>query len=323
MSCEGLFDPFETVDYLNHKRNNGSMVFPFRARKNLLMNELSRRDCMRQMAATGVATFGLRRLEPMAVSANTNVGRGMKFGLVTFLWGKDMDLPSLIEACEQSGILSVELRTEHAHGVEPTLSAHQRNEVKKRFADSPVTLVGYGSNCEFHENDPAKVKQNIELSKKYIRLMHDCGGTGVKVKPNGFPKEVSREQTIEQIGRSLNEVAAYGEEFGQQIRVEVHGKETRELPVIKAIFDVADPNEVDFEGKGLRHNFNLVKDRFGDTVHVHDLSSDSYPYQELMQLFLDVNYTGWILLEAHGPPQQIVKAMTKQRQIFERLTHKG
>jgi len=338
MSCEGLFDALETVDYLNHKRDKGikgSWIngFPFqRARKNLPMNELSRRDSMRHMAATGVATFGLNRLEPMAVSANTHVGGGMKFGLVTFLWGKDMDLPSLIEACEQSGMLGVELRTEHAHGVEPTLSAHQRNEVKKRFADSPVTLVGYGSNCQFHENDPAKVKQNIELTKQYIRLMHDCGGTGVKVKPNGFPKEVSREQTIEQIGKSLNEVAAYGEEFGQQIRVEVHGQGTREIPVVKAIFDVADhpnaticwnSNETDLRDKGLRHNFDLVKDRFGDTVHVHDLNSDNYPFQELMQILLDVDYVGWVLLEAHNTPSKIINAMIEQRKTFDRLTHEG
>ena len=101
--------------------------------------------------------------------------------------------------------------------------------------------------------------------------MHDCGGTGVKVKPNGFPADVPREKTIEQIGRALNEVAAYGEGYGQQIRVEVHGGGTSKLPVIKAIFDVADhpnvtvcwnSNNEDLRGKGLPHNFNIVKDRF-------------------------------------------------------------
>ena len=128
-------------------------------------------------------------------------------GLVTYLWGKDMDLTELLSACEQSGLLGVELRTEHKHAVEPTLSATERTEIKKRFADSPVKLVGYGSNCEYHSDNPADVKKNIELTKKYIQLMHDCGGTGVKVKPNGFPKGLTREKTIEQIGKSLNEVA--------------------------------------------------------------------------------------------------------------------
>ena len=116
----------------------------------------------------------------------------MQFGLVTYLWGKDFKLPELIDVCEQSGVLGLELRTEHAHGVEPSLSKAERKQVRQRFADSPVELVGYGSNAQYHEEDPAKVRENIELTKRYIELMHDCGATGVKVKPNGFPKNIAK-----------------------------------------------------------------------------------------------------------------------------------
>lgn len=292
------------------------------------MNKITRRDCMRQMAAVGATALGFSALELKTMAASAGLANKMRFGLVTYLWGKEMDLPTLIDACEQSGMMGVELRTHHSHGVEPELSAEQRKEVRKRFADSPVTLVGYGSNCEFHSKDPAEVKHNIDLAKQYIQLMHDCGGTGVKVKPNGLPKGVPREQTIEQIGKSLNEVAAYGAQYGQQIRVEVHGEGTKELPVIKAIFDVADnpnatvcwnSNGVDLQGEGLVHNFNLVKDRFGDTVHVRELNSSNYPYRQLMQLFLGMNYNGWILLEARTPPSDKVKAMAEQGKIFKRM----
>jgi sugar phosphate isomerase/epimerase len=253
----------------------------------------------------------------------------MRLGLVTYLWGKDMDLPTLIETCEKSGVLGVELRTQHAHGVEPELSKKQRLEVRKRFADSPVTLVGYGSNAQYHESDPARVKQNIELTKSYVHLMHDCGGTGVKVKPNGFAKDVPRDKTIEQIGEALNEVAAYAEGYGQQIRVEVHGGGTSELPVMKAIFDVADhpnatvcwnSNDADLSGEGLEYNFNLVKDRFGDIVHVREMNMGTYPYADLMKLFLGMEYRGWILLEARTNPPDKVAALIEQREVFERLT---
>lgn len=252
----------------------------------------------------------------------------MQFGLVTYLWGKDMDLPTLIDVCEKSGLGGVETRTEHQHGVEPSLSTAERKEVKKRFADSPVTLVGYGSNAQYHEADPAKVAANIDLTKAYIHLMHDCGATGVKVKPNGFPSDVSREKTIEQIGKSLNKVAAYGADYGQQIRVEVHGKGTQELPVMKAIFDVADhpnaticwnSNDVDLQGEGLDHNFDLVKDRFGATVHVRELNDGKYPYGRLFELFKKMDYKGWILLEARGNPEDKVKALFEQRKVFEEL----
>ncbi len=290
--------------------------------------ELSRRGFL-QLSAAGCTAASLASWTRWAQAADDASPSGMRFGLVTYQWGKDMDLPTLIDACEKSGVLGVELRTEHAHKVEPNLTVAQRKEVRSRFADSPVTLVGYGSNAQFHEADPEKVKRNIELTKQYVQLMHDCGGTGVKVKPNGFAKEVPREKTIEQIGRALNVVGAYAAELGQKIRVEVHGSGTSALPVMKAIFDVADhpnvgvcwnSNGEDLQGAGLEANFNLVKDRFADTVHVRELNEGDYPYAELMQLFRDMEYSGWILLEARKNPADKIAAMTEQRQLFEKLT---
>lgn len=288
----------------------------------------NRRNFLRSsLMASTAAMFGIESQLANSV-LRADVSSSMRFGLVTYLWGKDMDLPTLLETCEKSGLLGVELRTEHAHGVEPTLSPDQRLEIRKRFSDSPVTLVGYGSNAQFHEDDPRKVQHNIELTKQYIHLMSDCGGTGVKVKPNGFVKGVARDKTIEQIGQALNEVAKYGENYGQEIRVEAHGKGTSELPVMKAIFAVAEhpnvaicwnSNDVDLQGNGLEHNFDLVKERFGATVHVRELDGGKYPYDQLMKLFNKLKYSGWILLEARSDPSNKVTAMAKQRQIFDQL----
>ena len=279
---------------------------------------------------TLIATAGIGYLPHLANAAYApnKSAKGMRFGLVTYLWGKDMDLPTLLDVCEKSGVLGVELRTQHAHGVEPELSKLQRAEVRKRFADSPVELVGYGSNAQYHENDPAKVKANIALTKEYLSLMHDCGGSGVKVKPNGFVNDVPREKTIEQIGLSLNEVAKFGKELGQEIRVEVHGRGTSELPVVRDIFKVAthpnatvcwNSNDVDLDGAGLGENFDMVKDRFGSTVHIRELNVGNYPYPELMKKFNQMDYQGWILLEARTNPADKISALIEQREIFERM----
>lgn len=289
----------------------------------------TRRSFLSHVAATAaIATAA--RLSPI-VHAAPQLSK-MRFGLVTYLWGQGMDLPTLIDACQKSGLKGVELRTEHKHGVEPSLTAEQREEVKLRFADSGVALIGYGSNCEFHSNDPANLKKNIELTKEYIRLMHDCGGEGVKVKPNGFVKDVPNEKTIEQIGLALNEVAAYGENFGQQIRVEVHGKGTSELPVIRDLFRIANhpnvgvcwnSNAEDLNGAGLEANFQMVKDRFGTTCHVRELDDKEYPYASLFKLFHSIDYEGWILLEARTNPSDKIAALTAQKALFDRLTSNG
>jgi sugar phosphate isomerase/epimerase len=282
------------------------------------MNSTDRRTFLSTMAAAAAAITPLRAAK----------GDGMHLGLVTYQWAKDMDLPTVIEVCEKSGLLGVELRTEHKHGVEPALTKAQRQEVRKRFAASKVKLVGYGANSEFHSADPEKVKQNIEQAKQYVQLMHDCGGSGVKVKPNGFVKGVPREKTIEQIGKALNEVGAYGQQYGQKIRVEVHGAGTQELPNIKAIFDVATHKNVyvcwncnpeDLKGEGLEANFNMVKGRLGDTVHIRELNTGDYPYPNLMKLFTGINYKGWFLLEARTEPADKVKAMAEQLAVFNSM----
>ncbi len=289
---------------------------------------LDRRAFVKNSTFTAAAVLAVPSVVNRCAAADVRPAK-MEFGLVTYLWGQDMDLPTLIDVCDKSKVLGVEVRTEHKHGVEPSLSKEERQAVRKRFADSPVTLVGYGSNAQYHENDPAKLKHNIELTKKYIHLMHDCGGTGVKVKPNGFVRNVPREKTIEQIGKALNEVAAYGQQYGQKIRVEVHGSGTQELPVMKAIFDIADhpnvlvcwnSNDEDLKGAGLDANFKMVQPRFGDTVHVRELNDGTYPYAQLMKFFKQVSYQGWIMLEARTNPKDKVAALIEQRQVFESLT---
>lgn len=251
----------------------------------------------------------------------------MQLGLVTYMWGAEWDLPTLIKNCEETGFLGVELRSTHKHGVEPALSAAEREEVAKRFQDSPVELVGLGSACEYHSPDPAILKKNIEDTKAFIKLCHDCGGSGVKVRPNGLPTDVPVEKTLTQIGQALNEVAAFGEGYGVAIRLEVHGPGTSELPHIKTIMDVAthpgvgvcwNSNDGDLSGDGLEHNFNLVKDRLGATTHIHDLISN-YPWRQFFGLLKQVNYQGWTLLEEGNPPVEPIRVMKYYRLLWETM----
>jgi sugar phosphate isomerase/epimerase len=250
----------------------------------------------------------------------------MRFGLVTYKWGADWDLPTLLDNCEKTRTEGVELRTTHKHGVEPTLDASQRREVKARFADSPVTLVGLGSAEDFHSPEASKLTASIEATKAFIKLSHDVGGSGVKVRPNDLPDGVPQEKTIEQIGRALNTVGAFGADYGQQIRLEVHGRKTSPLPIIAAIMQIADHSNVavcwngngeDLNGDGLAHNFKLVEKRLGATIHSHELGGGSYPYAELFALLKAANYKGWILEEASSNPPDRVAALAKEREAFD------
>ncbi|WP_375444220.1 sugar phosphate isomerase/epimerase family protein [uncultured Fibrella sp.] len=269
---------------------------------------------------------------PGLTAMPTATKSAIKLGFVTYLWGKDWDLPTLIKNCRDTDIPGVELRVEHAHKVMPDLTAAQRLDVKKRFSDSPVQLIGLGTNQQFDYVDQSQLRASIERAKEFIRLSADVGGSGVKVKPNGLHKEVPVEKTLAQIGESLNELATYGATLGQQIRLEVHGEATQELPAIKQIMDVAthpnaticwNCNPQDLNGNGFQANFNLVSNRLGATCHVRELDRTDYPYQELLTNLTKINYKGWVLLECHTDPADKVASMKAQRAVFDRMIAKA
>ncbi len=279
-------------------------------------------------SAAGIAATACH-LAPVSFGAVRTAPK-LKLGLVTYNWGKAWDVPTIIRNCEETGFAGVELRSTHKHGVEITLDAKQREAVRKQFEDSAVELVGLGSACEYHSPDAAIVKKNIEETKQFILLSQDVGGSGVKVRPNGLPKDVPVEKTLEQIGRSLNVVGKFAAEHGQQIRVEVHGQGTSEIPHMESIMNFADHpnvavcwncNAADLNGQGLVHNYNLLERGMG-TIHIHDLTSDAYPWDELFQLLKQTDaesFTGWTLLEDGKVPDDIVGAMKANRQRWEEL----
>jgi sugar phosphate isomerase/epimerase len=229
----------------------------------------------------------------------------MKLGMVTYNLAKDWSIETIIQRCTEARFDGVELRTSHAHKVEVDLSKAQREEVRQRFQNSPVQLMGLGSAFDYHTPDQDKLKKDIEATRQYIILAHDVGATGVKVRPNGLPKEVPPTKTLEQIGRALRELGEFGDQHGIQIRLEVHGAATSLLPNIKAIMDFAQHNNVgvcwnsnqtDLDGDGFDHNFNLVKDKIF-SVHMRDLFLEEYPFRRLLTRLNEVEFTGFCLAE--------------------------
>ncbi|MGH2350172.1 MAG: sugar phosphate isomerase/epimerase family protein [Chloroflexota bacterium] len=245
----------------------------------------------------------------------------MKLGIVTYQLGKDWDVPTLIEKLTALKYQGVELRTEHAHGVEDTLSKEARAEVRRRFADSAVEVVGLGSTFEFHALDPAVVRKNVEGTKRYCELAKDVGAGGVKVRPNGHQEAagVPREQTLEQIGRALQECGQAAADNGVLIRLEMHGTVGDAVDMRRVIDVAGHPNvwlcwnsnarfDVDERGS-VKSDFELVKDKIG-LVHLHDLTDESYPWAELLGLLKGRGYNGYCLAEcapASSDPERVLR----------------
>ena len=277
------------------------------------------------LAAAGACAMGFASEKTPAVEKRF---AKIRLGLATYTWGKDWDIGALIENLPKAGVYGVELRTSFkwAHGVEITLTAKQRAEVKKRFADSPVDLVALACSERMDWPDPKRLKKAIEAAKAHIKLSHDVGSRSLRIFPNTFHKNVPREKTIAQIARASDEVGAYAAKLGQQVDIEAHGP-AGELPTMAAIMKLVKQPNVrvrlnsdfrDTKGKGFDANFKMVRDHLARTIHIHNLKS-KFPYQRQCELLVEAGWEGWILMENSEKVPDRIEAMIEQRKIWEKM----
>lgn len=229
----------------------------------------------------------------------------MLLGAVTYNVCKDWDLETLISKLEDARFEAVELRTTHKHGVEPSLDAAARKAVAQRFARSKVRLLSYGSVAEFHSADAAVRARHVADAKAFIDLAHDTGAWGVKVRPNGFAPEVSREQTLKNIAACLRELGDYAGGRGVEVWVEVHGRETAEPKVMADLMRLTrhqqvglcwNSNPQDIVNGSVRPSFELLRPWIRN-VHINELAGP-YPYRELFSLLRGAGYDRYTLCEA-------------------------
>lgn len=288
------------------------------------MNTLSRREFL-ATGATALATSSL----PIAAAEDA---AKFKLGLVTYNVPANWDLPTILKVCKEVGIAAVECRTTHKHGVEPSLTASQRQDVKKQFADSGVVFWGCGSVCEFQSTDMAEVKENIDKCKRFVDLVKDIGGKGVKVRPNGLPKGADPQKTFEQIGKALIECGKAAQDAGIEIWVEVHGAVTQVPKNMKTIMDACghpsvgltwNSNATDVEKGSVANSFELLKPLI-KSCHINDLENDEkgkYPYRELFKLFRTMGYDRYTMCEV-GKSYDVAEGtafLKKYKEMWEKL----
>jgi sugar phosphate isomerase/epimerase len=288
------------------------------------MHTLSRRSFIAAgTAALTSSAFPLRGADDVAK---------FKLGIVTYNVPANWDLPTILKVCKEVGIAAVECRTTHKHGVEPSLNKEQRQEVKKQFADSGVVVWGCGSVCEFHSSDPAVVKKNIEECKRFVDLVKEIGGRGVKVRPNGVPKDADPQKTFEQIGKALIECGKAASDAGIEIWVEVHGPITQVPKNMKTIMDACghpsvgvtwNSNATDVEKGSVAASFELLKP-YIKSCHINDLENDEkgkYPYRELFKLFRMMGYDRYTMCEV-GKSYDVAEGtmfLKKYKELWEKL----
>ena len=247
-------------------------------------------------------------------------------GCVTYNVLKDMDLDTIIKTLEAAGIGAVELRTEHKHGVEPSIDAAQRAKVRERFQSSKVKLVSYGSTCEFQSLDDAARQKQIETARAFVDLAKDTGAIAVKVRPNGVPRGSTIEAVTPRISDGLRQVGEYGKSKGIEIWMEVHGGVTQEPKNAHAILKGANhpnvfacwnSNPTDVVNGSVKQTWDLLGP-YVRSAHITELTSN-YPYRELFQLMRASGYNRYTLCEC-AESKEPLRFLTYYRALWEQLT---
>ena len=330
------------------------------------MTNSGRRSFLKRTATSaGAVLAGLAGTEPNRAPAEPPPGPPnaftaasesgpppFKLGLVTYELAQDWDIETIIANCEATGFEGVELRTTHKHGVEPSISKSRREEVRKRFEASRVRLVSLGSTCEYESNVPAVVERNIEETRRFCALAQDLGAMGVKVRPNGFPRNSEHAQVLEQIGRALHQCGDIARDHGVEIWLEVHGPETEIPSNIHRIMEVANhpsvgicwnSNDTDVEEGSVKQSFGLLKNWLR-SCHINELwraappwsavsrTSQAqpafpgfpewkklYPWRELFTLLRAIGYDRYTLAEIPGSPDPD-RVMRYYRALWRELT---
>jgi sugar phosphate isomerase/epimerase len=291
----------------------------------------SRRDFLTNTAALTGSGLLAAKLEgaPQPQPPRPENAACFRLGIVTYNIAANWDITALLRICRAVGLSPVELRTTHRHGVEPTLTADQRRDVRRRFSDAGIEIWGCGSVCEFHSTDQQVVRRNIETCRQFCQLVADIGGRGVKVRPNDLPAGVTTERTLEQIGRALTQCGRAANDAGVEIWVEVHGRGTAHPPHMRTIMRQADhprvgvtwnSNQTDIVNGSVAEYFRLLRPWI-KSCHINELHS-GYPYRELFRLLREANYDRVTLAEIQGMPDEATgeRLMRYYKALWTELT---
>jgi sugar phosphate isomerase/epimerase len=265
-------------------------------------------NAMRRRFLGGLGASGLAALQPLPASGASQARAipppRFQLGIVTYNIAATWDVATILRVLKATGLHCAELRTTHKHGVEPGIAADRKKEVRRQFDEAGVVLLSLGTVCEFHSPDRTVVEKNIEICKQFLQLAADLGCRGIKVRPNGLPKDVPVEKTLAQIGQALMVCGKAAADHNLEIWVEVHGAGTAHPPHMKSMMEQCglpnvgvtwNSNKTDIVDGSITPYFNLLRPWIKE-CHINELYS-GYPYRELFTRFRETGYDRVTLVE--------------------------
>ena len=239
----------------------------------------------------------------------------MKFAFMSFSCPQ-ATLSEMLSLARKYGYQGVEPRAQaqHRHGVEIEAKSHQRQEIRKIFADSDIECACIATSLRYCLADKKARQEMIDQTRYFLELAHDIGCKRIRVFGGKPDVEMDKQKAVEIVGEALSEVAPAAEAADVKVCLETHDFFSRadmasqavrkaNNPFIRVNWDIMHPFT---QGMSIDEAFAEVKDLVSH-CHIHDGTYDAerkvtlalmgqgeIPYARAVQLLAGINYQGYL-----------------------------
>ncbi|MEQ1625280.1 MAG: sugar phosphate isomerase/epimerase family protein, partial [Sediminibacterium sp.] len=129
-------------------------------------------------------------------------------------------------------------------------SASAIKNTMQEMADKQLQFVDLGSSCNLHFAEGPERQKHLDEGKRFLDLAAAINCPNVRVYPNKFPKDQTKQQTMDLITKGLLELADYAKGMKVKVLMETHGEvvhyadlknimESAHHPQVGLIWDIA------------------------------------------------------------------------------------
>ena len=258
-------------------------------------------------------------------SGKKKLSNGIKFGFALDMNVKNFDLPKIIQNCEAVKYAGIEFLMQQSNIDELATNAAQRLELKKRFADSPLKCIGLSNTQPINLSHTDKRAMALTDTFSLINLCYNINGNSIGIKLADLDINENPD-FIEYAAEFLNTIGNYANEYDRKIRVEICDINNNTIENLKCLFDQIEQPNIgicwnSFKNSKtslLKENLPLLKD-YLDTVHIQISGSDRYYQQSLFNLLVQMNYSGWVIVNDQLQDQNNIITMKEQVSVLNKM----
>ncbi|NOZ26529.1 MAG: sugar phosphate isomerase/epimerase [Chloroflexi bacterium] len=161
-------------------------------------------------------------------------------------------LQEVIRAAQKYGYDGVELRGADREHISPEFTPIERRDVRHRFEDAGLQIVGITAYTRFAQTDPEVLQEQVDTMRRYVDLAADIGAPLIRTYGGQYPEDVDREALFDAMADALRQAGEYAAQAGVRIVLETHdafalGAVTADIlrrtdhPAVGALWDVMHP----------------------------------------------------------------------------------